>query len=288
MPKGYWCYKVLPLVYDDSVSYYEVLCKIVKYLNGLIADMKKCGEDVGAISEEVKVLKVEIDRLDALYGELSTEVGFYGDRITGLENGLRGVGERLRELFGEVSDLRDEVGDISTSVTSLSNDLNNLDSAVDNLGDRVDSIDNAVSGVESDVSELNDKVPFAFGVENGEYGYYEEGSQTLTPFGGGGGAIEFGRKIRGTAGTPIRIPISDLEAGVTYLVTGIRDSGTATDGYALIAFINRKHQLHRITYSQMSISQTSWYAPSLTEGYEVVAYGTAYTICVTPMYKMFE
>lgn len=28
-----WCQKVLPLVYDDSLSYYELLCKVVDYLN---------------------------------------------------------------------------------------------------------------------------------------------------------------------------------------------------------------------------------------------------------------
>ena len=36
----FWCQKVLPLVYDDSLSYYEVLCKVVDYLN-------KAMEDVG-------------------------------------------------------------------------------------------------------------------------------------------------------------------------------------------------------------------------------------------------
>ena len=25
----FWCQKVLPLVYDDSLSYYEILCKVV-------------------------------------------------------------------------------------------------------------------------------------------------------------------------------------------------------------------------------------------------------------------
>lgn len=33
---GYWCQKVLPLVYDDSLSYYELLCKVVYKLNELI------------------------------------------------------------------------------------------------------------------------------------------------------------------------------------------------------------------------------------------------------------
>ena len=30
---NFWCQKVLPLVYDDSLSYYELLCKVVDYIN---------------------------------------------------------------------------------------------------------------------------------------------------------------------------------------------------------------------------------------------------------------
>lgn len=30
------CVKVLPLTYDDSLSYYEVLCKVVNKLNEII------------------------------------------------------------------------------------------------------------------------------------------------------------------------------------------------------------------------------------------------------------
>ena len=32
----FWCQKVLPLVYDDSLSYYEFLCKVVAKLNEMI------------------------------------------------------------------------------------------------------------------------------------------------------------------------------------------------------------------------------------------------------------
>lgn len=30
------CYKILPLVYDQSLSYYETLCKVVSKLNEVI------------------------------------------------------------------------------------------------------------------------------------------------------------------------------------------------------------------------------------------------------------
>lgn len=42
----FWCQKVLPLVYDDSLSYYELLCKVVDYLNNIIDDVNTLGTDV--------------------------------------------------------------------------------------------------------------------------------------------------------------------------------------------------------------------------------------------------
>ena len=50
----FWCYKVLPLVYDDSLSYYETLCKFIEYLNGL-------GEDVKEVVKEMQDLKDYVD-----------------------------------------------------------------------------------------------------------------------------------------------------------------------------------------------------------------------------------
>lgn len=38
-PFEFWCQKVLPLVYDDSLSYYELLCKVIDYLNNTITDV---------------------------------------------------------------------------------------------------------------------------------------------------------------------------------------------------------------------------------------------------------
>lgn len=32
----YYCQKVLPLVYDNSLSYYEVLCKLTNKINELV------------------------------------------------------------------------------------------------------------------------------------------------------------------------------------------------------------------------------------------------------------
>ena len=48
-PFRYWCQKVLPLVYDDSLSYYELLCKVVDYLNKAMEDVETLHGDVTSL-----------------------------------------------------------------------------------------------------------------------------------------------------------------------------------------------------------------------------------------------
>lgn len=50
-PLKFWCQKVLPLVYDDSLSYYEVLCKISEKINELIENNENLPD---YITEEIK------------------------------------------------------------------------------------------------------------------------------------------------------------------------------------------------------------------------------------------
>lgn len=59
-----WCQNVLPVVYDDSLSYYEVLCKVVNYINGLINTDREIIADVENLENEVKRIEEIIENLD--------------------------------------------------------------------------------------------------------------------------------------------------------------------------------------------------------------------------------
>ena len=60
----FWCQKVLPLVYDNSLSYYEVLCKVVEYINNLIETDKMVISDVSKLKSEVNSIQNAIDIFD--------------------------------------------------------------------------------------------------------------------------------------------------------------------------------------------------------------------------------
>ena len=49
----FWCHKILPLVYEDSLSYYEVLCKLMKKINEIIEDMDDIKISIQEIINEI-------------------------------------------------------------------------------------------------------------------------------------------------------------------------------------------------------------------------------------------
>ena len=67
----FWCYKVLPLVYDDSLSYYEVLCKVVDYINKLI-------EQDQVFADQIQQLQTELARVEKWIADFNTS---YAEKI---------------------------------------------------------------------------------------------------------------------------------------------------------------------------------------------------------------
>lgn len=65
----FWCYKVLPLAYDNSLSYYEVLCKVVSKLNEVIEAQDKYSDTFNEIQEAIDKLQEQVDNFDTSYIE---------------------------------------------------------------------------------------------------------------------------------------------------------------------------------------------------------------------------
>lgn len=65
----FWCQKILPLVYDDSLSYYEVLCKVVEYINKIIDDENGTLAQIEELRNELEVVKQWIANFNTKYAE---------------------------------------------------------------------------------------------------------------------------------------------------------------------------------------------------------------------------
>lgn len=65
----FWCQKVLPLVYDDSLSYYEILCKVVDYINNIIENQKEFSNELAELQSELVVVQKWIADFNTGYAE---------------------------------------------------------------------------------------------------------------------------------------------------------------------------------------------------------------------------
>ena len=60
-PFRFWCQHVLPLVYDDSLSYMELLCKVINYLNEMSEKIKSIDPYMSELTQEFIALKEYVD-----------------------------------------------------------------------------------------------------------------------------------------------------------------------------------------------------------------------------------
>ncbi len=58
----YWCQLVLPAVYDDSLSYYELLAKVTAKINEVIDSNNELAGYVAQNTEDIAVLKEEFQK----------------------------------------------------------------------------------------------------------------------------------------------------------------------------------------------------------------------------------
>ena len=71
----FWCQKVLPTIYDDSLSYYEAICKMATYLDATIDQVNEFQKMIDALPETIlnseefqKMVQDAVDgKIDALY-----------------------------------------------------------------------------------------------------------------------------------------------------------------------------------------------------------------------------
>ena len=100
----YWCHKILPLVYDDSLSYYEFLCKmnaklneVIDSTNGLVeawehfqAELEKAWQDYkSALTAEWTDYRAEMDLKYAnLLGTVNTEINAMKTDISNFKNDI--------------------------------------------------------------------------------------------------------------------------------------------------------------------------------------------------------
>lgn len=168
-PVKFWVQKVLPLVYDDSLSYIEVLSKFGNKLNEVIQIVNYQGEGIhGYIKEQLdiyqKAWQAELQTaMQEVFQQISSNNQITNQRIDTLTNDLNGqltafegtVNQKLEDQSVAIATMEAKVTEQIATVTALIANtdkanrdwtLQQIDAAIANLPDNLPPVVDPTDG----------------------------------------------------------------------------------------------------------------------------------------------
>ena len=183
----FWCQKVLPAVYDQSLSYYEVLCKLAAFLNKMVEELEKMQDNIDALHKAYKDLQdwvnAEIARFEAHmeqhFDDLTQELWnrfeeyknntnttlqqWFNNYATNTTNNLNkkfndfvnNANTRIDQMFNTyTSSTNNEFNTWKTDFTNQYNQWKNeVDGQIRNINSNISSLTNRVSALENMVKK---------------------------------------------------------------------------------------------------------------------------------------
>lgn len=154
----FWCQKVLPLVYDDSLSYYEILCKVVNYLNKVIEDVNSIPDYIDGVIDEKLSDEHLMELIEAFVGKIEAAISSNNEH----DNTNASTDYKVGELLWWFGDLYRVIRDIDAGDTIIAG--TNIE-----LVTFEDMFNEFIEGVKSDICG-NDDGNSATSTENREAG----------------------------------------------------------------------------------------------------------------------
>lgn len=90
-PFAFWCQKVMPAVLDDSLSFYEVLCKLTAKLNDAIETINGHSELITTMQSEIAALQTLTAQHTQQIADLTKKVQANADNITAINTRTKGL-----------------------------------------------------------------------------------------------------------------------------------------------------------------------------------------------------
>ena len=120
-PFRYFCQTVLPTVFDDSLSYYELLNKLVAFLNNVVNTVNETGESFNGV----------LDSFTELQNNVNNNLDSIDTAFENLQNSVNENVDKVNDAFGELQNtVNDNTEAVKTAFQSLQDKMNKNDNVL--------------------------------------------------------------------------------------------------------------------------------------------------------------
>ena len=185
-----WCHKVLPLTYDESLSYYEVLCKlrykinevidvfnsyeeIIQQLQGEIDDINALKKAVNELQERADTIDNMLNNFDAEDKHLQKQIDELTTLVNNVVNGYDNIKSYVDNKYNELqqkidnqsyiiySEMYTLIGELQREIEALNKALKEIDTQIYNPWARVLQKESIQKNIDYAYADLSDLVPLA-------------------------------------------------------------------------------------------------------------------------------
>lgn len=116
----FMCHKILPLVYDESLSYYETLCKFAFSLNETITSVNELNDNVGYINDNIEYIAKTVSDVAK---EIDTFEASVEKKFTDLTDAINkdvndAIDDMQKQVQGEIADINNELDSFKEYIDS--------------------------------------------------------------------------------------------------------------------------------------------------------------------------
>lgn len=155
-PFKFWCHKVLPLTYDNSLSYYEVLCKLAKDLQTVIEHDLEQDENIESLQQDITNFESAIRDLRGCIALEYDENNMYSEGMFCLMNDDLYI--CTESTSGEFDRNAWSHTDFGSQLSGTNNDLNSMDTRVVYVERAIERIDGTIEVIQGDITTINSKI----------------------------------------------------------------------------------------------------------------------------------
>lgn len=168
-PNWIFCPKIVPLVYDDTLSYYEFLNKILIRLNQVIDFANSLNLNVESLKAQVEELTTLITGFDSRISANETEIAALKNvTIPAINATIGSINSALDRANGRIDDVNARFDDLEEEITSIvTNQIQPIEDGLSNLNSVVEALENRVANLEGAQFEgvTVAPSPFNFGMD---------------------------------------------------------------------------------------------------------------------------
>lgn len=148
--------KVLPLTFDESLSYYEVLCQLTEKINECLTKVNLINPE--EIHEEITALAEELQSVVDEFSSAITDINDVKDDVTELKTDMTGVNTDITSIESDIASLQSSVALLQSVIGSATGDLSLIEAALASINSDIDALEEDISDIQGDITNLQSSI----------------------------------------------------------------------------------------------------------------------------------